>query len=273
MPAVRSILKTLVCVLALMSLGLSASAHDYWLLPEKFNPAPGEAVNVRLYFGDNFEKPEDERPFQKDRTPGLVLVSSGETRDFAATTPDQQKPLLKVDFPRPGSYLLALDRNAQTIDLKAEDFNEYLEHEGLGDILELRKQSNQLKNPGRERYSRNIKAVMQVGTPVDEVPLRVLGRTLELVPQQNPYALKPGADLTVQVLFEGAALAGREVAAYNLTAGKLTQQQARTDKDGRVTFQVQPGQWMVRLVHMRACQKDCAGVDWESYWSSLTFAL
>ena len=44
----------------------------------------------------------------------------------------------------------------------------------------------------------------------------------------------------------------------------------RTDADGAVTFDVDgPGSWMIRLVHMERSIEP--GVDWRSYWSSLTF--
>ncbi|WP_164928847.1 DUF4198 domain-containing protein [Gloeobacter violaceus] len=251
-----------------------AAAHDYWLMPEKFTPVAGEPLKVHLYYGDDF-KPENERPFQKDRTPSFVLISATEARELSATTPDQQLPLAELTFAEAGTHLLALDRTAQNINLEPKQFNEYLRHEGLTDILAVRKKTKKLQTQGRERYSRNIKALVQTGdVRNDEIALRTLGKPIEIVPEQNPVNLQPGQNLGVRVLFEGKPLANRQIDALNTTSGKLVRLSARTDKEGRAGFRLdRPGPWIVRLVHMRACARDCRNVDWESFWSSLTFAL
>ncbi|WP_218082252.1 DUF4198 domain-containing protein [Anthocerotibacter panamensis] len=259
-------------LLALACGAYPAWSHDYWLQPSQFKPEVGVPVQIHLYYGDGF-KPEGERPFQQKRTPAYSLYSATTTQDLAQTTPDQHLPLSDLSFPRPGSYLLALDRNAQNIQLPAPKFNAYLQEEGLTDILRLRARKGQTKSPGRERYARNIKAIIQVGEPVEETPLRTLDKTIEMLPQQNPYALKAGDPFSLQVRFAGKALVNRQVNAYILNQGKVSHQDARTDPKGMVTFRLKPGVWLIRLVHMRPCQQACQGVDWESFWSSLTFAL
>ncbi len=263
----------LIAAVAALCWGLPVAAHDYWLMPEKLVLPASESVKVHLYYGDDF-KPENERPFQKDRTPSFQLISAKSTRDLTQLTPDRQLPLTTLDFAEPGSYLMVLDRNAQNIILKPKAFNKYLEHEGLTDILALRKQKKQLATQGRERYSRSIKSIVQVGEVAEPVVLGVLDKQIEIIPEQNPADLRPGQTLTLQVRFEGKPLANRLVNAYHTAGTRLTNLPARTDSDGRVSFRLDyGGPWLVRLVHMRACAQNCSKVDWESYWSSLTFAL
>jgi uncharacterized GH25 family protein len=52
---------------------------------------------------------------------------------------------------------------------------------------------------------------------------------------------------------------------------------ARTDKDGRVRFELRPGgMWLVKAVHMiPATPSNAAGsnAEWQSYWASLTFEM
>jgi hypothetical protein len=45
-----------------------------------------------------------------------------------------------------------------------------------------------------------------------------------------------------------------------------------TGVNGVATFKIdKPGLWIVRLVTMRRCAKDCGEADWESLWGALTF--
>lgn len=128
--------------------------------------------------------------------------------------------------------------------------------------------------PGRERYARNFNALVQVGNVVDATPTRRLGDRIEIVPRQNPYALHIGQRLAVAVFFEGRPLAAHQLNAYNLAGNRFTSLTLHTDQRGRASFIIdRTGMWMVRLVHMRACSRDCAHVDWESFWTSLTFAV
>jgi uncharacterized GH25 family protein len=252
--------------------GLPCAAHDYWLAPEQFLALPGSKIATHLYFGDRFEI-EDERPFQKPRTPFFQLVGAGGTTDLTPT-PDGRKPVAELTLPTEGTYVLVLDRTAQSITLEAAQFDAYHKEEGLADVLEWRRRNRQSGAAGRERYSRSVKALLQAGQRTDPIATRPLGRRIEIVPLQNPYDLKPGQELAVQVLFEGRPLADCQVEAFYRQAGKPVALTRRTDGEGKASFRLeQPGPWIVRLVHMRPCREECAAIDWESFWSSLTFAL
>jgi hypothetical protein len=74
----------------------------------------------------------------------------------------------------------------------------------------------------------------------------------------------------VRLSYQGRPLAGALVVAHNSLSPKL-KQQARSDADGRVRFQVGPGDiWLIKAVHI---VPPPAGMqaDWASYWASLTF--
>ncbi len=262
----------LLALLVVLNPSSRALAHDYWLQPSTFKPAPAETFQVHLYFGEAF-KPEGERPFQKIRTPVYTLISSHDQQDLT-TIPDQTLPLSTLTLTESGTYLLVLDRTAQTIILPAKKFNAYLREEGLTDILQQRQQTRQSNRPGRERYQRNLKSLLQVATLTNNVPLLTLGKQLEIIPQQNPYTLQPGNRLTIAVQFEGRPLANRLVTAYQLQGTKRYQQTSRTNQSGLATFTLQQkGIWLIRLVHMRRCQTNCQAIDWESFWSSMTFVF
>lgn len=249
-------------------------SHDYWFQPQSFFAPVGASVPVRLLVGDEF-KMEEERPLQKERTVSFQMLSGqrGMT-DLAAAGQDQQLPVARLNFKSAGNYLIAMERQSATIKLDAAKFTEYLTEEGLDSIVALRAQSNESGREGRERYRRYLKALFQVGDKHDDTYKLVLGQRLEILPQSNPYALKRGETLRVLILFEDKPLAGAKVFAYNASSGKVHEQSSVTANDGTVAFKLdRPGQWLIRLVHMRRCATDCAEIDWESFWGAYSFGM
>ena len=90
--------------------------------------------------------------------------------------------------------------------------------------------------------------------------------------------MKLGDTLQVRILFEGKPLVGARVFAYDQSGGQsksqIHEQSARTSGDGVVAFKLgHPGEWLVRLVHMRRCAADCAEIDWESFWGAYSFGI
>ena len=74
-----------------------------------------------------------------------------------------------------------------------------------------------------------------------------------------------------QVLFDGKPLANRVVFADNRDAET---QRATTDAAGKVTFRFdRKGLWLIRLVTMQRCPRDCGEADWESFWGALSFGM
>jgi uncharacterized GH25 family protein len=257
---------------ALFLLATSALAHDYWLEPESFFVAAGEAVAVRLHVGEKLTS-EEERPFQKKPTVKFQLLWADDALDLAALGREDKTPVARVTPKAPGTYLIALERDARLIKLDAKKFNDYLAEEGLDAILEQRRKAGEDKAEGRERYRRYLKAIIQAGDKRDDTYKRLLGQKLEIVPRANPGALKAGDALAVRVLFDGKPLAGARLAAHVRAGGKVTTQTATTSKEGEATVKLdRAGTWLVRLVHMRRAADD-KEADWESFWASCSFGL
>jgi uncharacterized GH25 family protein len=65
----------------------------------------------------------------------------------------------------------------------------------------------------------------------------------------------------------------RKTKAWHHSALEEKAVRARTDAKGRVTLRLaHAGFWLIKAVHMEAAPAD-AGVDWESWWASITFDL
>ena len=265
-------MKTLPAGLLLIVLAGRASAHDFWIQPETFSPAPGKPVQLRLLVGDALEV-ESERVFEKKGTIRFVSVSAAGTSDLMASGMEGKKPFAQITFDRPGSWWVGLERERKTIRLDADKFNDYLAEEGLERILEQRRLLGEDRKPGRERYSRYVKCLVQAGGKSDETWKKLAGHRLEIEPLADPSSLRTGAVLKVRVLFEGKPLANVPLFALHREGEKVSRQKLTTAMDGTAELKLtHAGLWLVRLVHMRRCP-DREEADWESFWSALTFAV
>jgi uncharacterized GH25 family protein len=257
--------------LALLAAVLSAQAagaHDFWIEPSAFTPAPGQRVAVRLRVGQELRGdpvPRDPALIQRF----VVVGASGESP--VPGVPDTE-PAGFASFQAPGLYTIAYDSNRSAVQLDARKFEDYLRQEGLEKISTLRASRGQSAAGVKEVFSRFAKSLIAVGNGSGPGYDRLLGQRLELVPETNPCALTGGGDLRVRLLYEGKPLAGALIMA--LQKGRPEAKvSARSDAQGRVRLRLdRPGLWLVKAVHMVAAPRD-AGADWESFWASLTFEV
>ena len=246
-------------------------AHDLFLLPERFFIAPESSVEMRMLNG-TFDK--SEAAVTAARIADLsVMTPSGRTNpskdDWRATGDTAVFP---VRVGRSGTYVIGLSTLDRTIRLEAKDFNEYLSTEGSPAILSQRKRSGEDTLPARERYSKHVKALVQVGATRSSSYATVLGYPAEIVPVNNPYALGRGATLRVRAL-----LAGKPEADQLLYYGgrktdgtPVRERSVRTGRAGIASVRIpSSGQWYIKFIHMVKVAKDT--VDYESKWATLTF--
>ena len=250
-----------------------AASHDLWLLPGKFVIAPGEKIRVFVNSGDDF--PASDSLLGRRRIESLRLhAASGESllSEFVAAGESLTAEFLGPD---PGTAILALSTRPRAVRLHAEEFNQYLEEDGLPRILELRKKLGEMNRPVVERYTKWAKAILQVGDRQDGTWSKALGLKLEIVPQTNPSTLRPGQSLAVVLLFDGHALAGVEVTGgYAGVASRRVK--TVTDSDGWATLVMgESGRWYLRAIHMIRLPDsgDDPEAIWESFWSTLTFEV
>jgi hypothetical protein len=215
----------------------------------------------------------------------IIVGGDGVERPVAGQ--DGADPAGLARFDAPGLHIVGYRSRHALSELPAEKFESYLREEGLESIIELRNARGQREAPGLELYSRCAKSLIAVGDDAAKGRDRAIGFRLELVTERNPYALQPGEDLPVRLLFEGKPLAGALVEASPLE-GKLTHLTARTDSHGRAVFKIpaeRPGAWLLSSVHMVEAPSPHADspqsaephpdprADWESLWASLTFEI
>jgi uncharacterized GH25 family protein len=264
----RKLLATIICALLL---AVKVFAHEYWFEPETFFPAPGQNTVVHLYVGDGLVKDREERPFQLAKTKTFQLFSASRTLNLKTSLVDEASPIYNFAANRAGNYLLAMERNWSYIKIEPQKFESYLREDGLDYILGERERLGENGKEGRERYSRFIKSLLQVGDKRDETYHKTVGLRLEITPLENPYSKRVGDKLAFQVLFDGKPLAGKTAFADNRNGAS---QRMTTDRDGTITMTVdRNGLWLVRLVVMQRCTKECNEADWESFWGAYSFGV
>jgi uncharacterized GH25 family protein len=253
-----------------------AEAHDFWIVPSTFHPAPGGPLAVRLRVGERLRG--DPVPRDPTKIERFALVGAAAERPILG--PSAAEPAGFAAVPGSGLYQIVYRSRRERVDLPAAKFEDYLTLEGLESISALRKSRGESSKPSTEVYSRAAKSLIWSGAGPgagsDAGFDRPVGLELELVPEKDPYQLAPGGELPVRLLYRGKPLAGAMVFALDFHHADKTAPDriaARTGRDGRVALRLpEAGFWLIETVHMISAPQE-TGVDWESLWASLTFDL
>lgn len=273
-------------LLFLILLATAALAHEFWLQPASFRVAVGATVPIRLLVGANFAGETWPRPTRRVRR--FVRFGPASLADSTDLRPallaDSVAPALAC--PTAGTQLVVLASAPSFIEMPAEQFTAYLREEGLDFALYYRQKNQQTTTkPGREAYRRCAKTLVlatsshALADRVDTAYRRVVGLPLELVPEQNPYRLRAGASLTVQVLRQGQPLKGALVQVWEANAatpgpgGTSAHFASRTNNNGRVLLRLPgSGPYLLATNFMeRAPAALASRADWLSTWATLTF--
>jgi uncharacterized GH25 family protein len=254
----------------------AAIAHEFWLLPPRFIVAPGSSYNLHVFVGEDFT---GERWNGKStRLTRLMQYTATDSADLTAAATVVDTLHTTIAFRKPGLHLVALTTNNAFTELAADKFTAYLQDDGLDNVVALRRQRNETTKPGREAYRRCAKTLLLAGPadPTDQTFARPTGQILEIIPEQNPYALKAGAALTVRLLYEGKPLRRALVQVWQRGApGQTATRRTKlyTNQNGRALFHLSaPGSYMVSAVHMVPAT-DRQMADWQSTWTTLTFGF
>jgi len=254
-------------------------AHDMFLKLETFFLKPHSSATISLFNG-TFTKSENF--ITRDRMAEVIIIGPQTERVHPDTSQWRNAgAMTRLDFKtgEAGTYVVGLSTHAKMIELSAKNFNEYLEHDGVLDVLAARKEKNEMSKASRELYSKHVKTIIQVGEKRSEAYKEKLGYPIEIVPLQNPYALKVGEMLEVLVLRDGQPVANQLVYAsyegyhkHGDKGGHIEAVNTRTNANGVAPIKLsRAGKWYVRLIHMVASDKE--GVDYESNWATLTFEM
>ena len=264
--------RTVATCLLLGCFAVSVGAHDLFLKFDSYFLRPNSKATVRLLNG-TFRQSDGAVARERMRDVSLGTPAGSRRPETTDWRDEGKTTLLDLETGEPGTYIIGVSTKPREIDLKAKDFNEYLAHDGLPDTLAARKKDGQLGKDVRERYSKHVKAIFQVGEARTEGYKTPLGYPAEITPQQNPYTLKAGQTLEVRCTLDGRPIVNQFVLAGWEGQGKRSRQlNARTDANGIARFKLaSAGKWYVKFIHMTPLNEP--QINYESKWASLTFEV
>ena len=268
----------------------SAGAHDLWLVAGKYRLAPGERTRVFINSGDQF--PESLSVISELRLAGVAihgpleghLAKRADARRISAFRVDGKSLSFDLQATAIGSHVLALETRPRRVRLKAEDFQDYLEENGLERILALRAELGESADATVERYSKWAKATIDVAVAVGDQNSEVsdvdsepswskpIGHRIEIVPSRNPNRVLPGEELEVQLFYEGQPLA-EIVVLGGKAGGPRGEIKAKTNGSGKAVMTIpSDGRWYLSAIHLVRVDDD-PQISWESFWCTLTFEI
>jgi hypothetical protein len=260
--------------LALLVAEIHLDAHDLFLRTGSYFVSENATVVLEALNG-TFSKSENS--ISRDRLLDLSLVGPGgrarvDTTMWIATGDTSR---LTIRTGATGTYVVGVSLGKREIALAAKDFNQYLTEDGIPDVLAARRRNGEMAKDARERYSKHVKAILQVGDQRTNSFGEILGYPAELVPVANPYGSRAGGWLRVLALVDGKPAANQLV----MTGGRprrgarFAQRNLRTDANGIVRVRItEPGYWYIKFIHMDRVTTDPA-IDYESKWATLTFQV
>lgn len=251
-----------------------ASAHDMFIKPAAFFIAENSEGLVRVLNG-TFSRSENSIARARIQDISIVSPSGRERLDTSSWSDAGDTSTFRVRTGAAGTYVLGVSTRPNVIEMSGDTFNLYLREDGIPDALAERRREGQLDARARERYSKHVKAIIQVGRTRTDDYATELGYPAELVPMRNPYDLKAGQVLRLKTLVDGTPVTNQYVLFGGRTAngGRIAQRHARSDSAGIVAIPIRTrGTWYVKFIHMARPAND-PDANYESRWATITFQV
>lgn len=270
---VRRIAPLVIAVTLLLASFTLAMAHDMFVKPTRFFAPENAEVRVRLMNG-TFSKSENSIARNRLADASVLTPRGRIALDTAEWGVRGDTSTFHIHTRGAGTYVIGVSTKPSQIDLSADDFNLYLQDDGIPDVLEARRKSGELNKPAKERYHKHVKALVQVGNARSAHYATPMGYPAEIMPMANPYSLKAGATLQVKTLVDGKPAANQLVMFGGEVSGKeaMEQKSTRSDANGMASIPLATaGVWYIKFIHMAKVERD--GLDYESKWATLTFEV
>jgi hypothetical protein len=249
-----------------------AGAHDFCILPGAPSAEPGAPFDLAMHVADLF--PGEAVPWRTGKIVSMTLIDARGRTDIVSPPIEGDPAKARLTLRAPGTAVLTLVTDPSYIELSAPEFDAYLEHEGHAEVLAARRKTEGLTVPGRERYTRHVKTIVNAAGPSASAALTRAGMILEIVPETALAGLAPGGTLPVRVFFKEAPYAGAKICATHAgwSGGHDTYAWCgRLDGAGRGQIPIAAAGWQMIRVSKMVPVKGDPKADWHSYWTNLTF--
>ena len=240
-------------IFLLLALYMLFSSHELFLKTDAYYLETNESSELYLFNG-NFD--ESENVITRDRIINAKIIGPEYMQypDEADYYDKGEVTYLKFRSGNEGTYICGVSTLPRIIELSAEDFNDYLEHEELTDLIAERENKGISNSSAREKYSKHIKAILQVSDKRTNHFETVLGYPIEFIPLNNPYELSVGDQISFKLLSDGKPLSNQVVHYSSCTGSENLSREEnskRTDKKGVFTITLsEAGKWYVATIHI-----------------------
>lgn len=252
----------------------SASAHDAWIELTPEQQENNAAVwKAEFYIGHA----EDRDPYAADgaRVSGFFSVgASGITEHLKVFSEARKENGVEISFAGTDNQILALSTFRAFSELDAEKFNDYVEKEGIVPIEVNRLQKRTTEQPGREIYSRYMKAIPDFGGESCDMSFlsQPIGQLLEIIPLTHPGKACSG-EMTFELHYFGEPVKNATLY-WNRTDQPTPSEKTRTDDMGRASFsRPDEGMWYVHAAWSRPVDKSRFDADFATTFSSLSMSF
>lgn len=243
---VRAMKPWFLLVLALAT-GLGRAA-DARLRPAAATAVTGSSIQLSLTRGDGFDTAEE--PVAIDEVERARVMLAGEPAKVVDPVADGNTLRLTLPLPRAGVAVAGVELKPALREIAADDVERALRALHAGDALRAEWEALPTPRRWREQRRENAKTFVRVGDVADATWAQPLGFGLELLPLNDPTALRAGADLAVRLLFGGRPLVGAVVVFVSAEAER--EHVVITDEEGRATATLDVrGAWLVRAAELR----------------------
>jgi uncharacterized GH25 family protein len=253
------------------------SAHEMFLKPQNSLQEPGSDQVIRLING-TFDKSENS--ITRDRMSDVSIVADGTVTKPSPSdwSDDENSSYLKYNSGAAGTQVIGVSTKVNIIEMSLDEFVAYLKHDGILDTLAAVEKEKPTGNI-RERYSKHVRTIVQVGDEKSDSYSKQLGYPVEIILEQNPYSLRFGDTINFQVFYGGKPAASQLVHAsyegfhgHDASGGHINSYDMRTDEHGRASFILaNKALWYISLIHMEKI--DDPEADYESNWATITFKV
>lgn len=261
--------RTPIFILILAALiGIAATTHDYFLVPESFFLHKGDKLDLHLLTGDTFIK-QDEVKYQPAKTARFMLYEGSKKTDLSKMAKDGAAPLISYSLAINGQALAELILNTDYNESSRDSYAEFLTGEGLDKLGEKVKSGSQFRI--KEKFIRYLKTLVSVEDHDGNAYEKVLNENYEIILKDNPYKKRYGDDVSAQIRFAGKPAKGAVVMLYiKAVSGNVYTQKLIADAKGELTFTMsREGIYMLRSVRIEpTTDKDA---DYQGWWTSYTF--
>lgn len=261
-------------VLVLLSLAILSTSHELFLKTDSHFLEPNSSVQLYLLNG-TFDNSENAITTDRIIKPKVIGPDYNlEPKEGQFTIADKIT-YLNFTIGEEGTYVAGISTLPRVLEMDADAFNTYLEHEGLENTIAERKVQKTENKGARERYSKHVKSLLQVGQKSSIDFMKPLNYPIEFVPMNNPFEINIGDAVAFKLLRNGKPLANHIVHYSTAVPGQDTHENENsltTNEKG--LFSIKPnkkGKWYVATIHME--KKSGEDVDYESNWATLTFEI